>query len=147
MDDYKNHFLKQRPSAITVEYGDVSARVKLRQKLTCHSFHWYIIRIFKRPVVCGIVTVSYFNRYLDTIYPEIEIPGERPNKITYHRSSLSTGSVTDIKHGMIKVSELDICLQSDERKGALISARKCNGELQSQKWRFTALGKNCDLLL
>lgn len=118
MDDYKNHFFKQRPSAITIEYGDVSARVKLREKLMCRSFHWY----------------------LDTIYPEIEIPGNRPNKITYHRPSLNK-QMSDIKHGMIKVSELDICLQSDESKGALITARKCNRELQSQVWRFTAIGE------
>ncbi|GAB0088572.1 Polypeptide N-acetylgalactosaminyltransferase [Sergentomyia squamirostris] len=54
MDDYLKYFIEQQPTAKTVDYGDVSNRKALRERLQCHSFQWY----------------------LDNIYPEIEIPGE-----------------------------------------------------------------------
>ncbi|XP_075212719.1 polypeptide N-acetylgalactosaminyltransferase 35A-like [Lycorma delicatula] len=54
MDEFKEHFFKQRPDAANVNYGDISDRIKLRERLKCNKFSWY----------------------LNNIYPELTLPGD-----------------------------------------------------------------------
>ncbi|XP_012944657.1 polypeptide N-acetylgalactosaminyltransferase 1 isoform X2 [Aplysia californica] len=66
MDEYKDFFYKINPGVRATEYGDVNSRKKLRQKLNCKSFRWY----------------------LEHVYPESQLPidyhslGEMRNKAT-----------------------------------------------------------------
>lgn len=46
MDEYKDFFYKINPGVRATEYGDVSSRKKLRQKLNCKSFRWYLEQIY-----------------------------------------------------------------------------------------------------
>ena len=52
MDEYKKFFYIINPGVLKQPYGDVTERVELRNKLHCKSFQWY----------------------LDTIYPDAQIP-------------------------------------------------------------------------
>ncbi|XP_064454869.1 polypeptide N-acetylgalactosaminyltransferase 11-like [Ornithodoros turicata] len=45
MDEYKELLFKERPHLRDMEFGDVSERKALREKLQCHSFHWYLENI------------------------------------------------------------------------------------------------------
>ncbi|XP_072029532.1 polypeptide N-acetylgalactosaminyltransferase 11-like [Amphiura filiformis] len=54
MDDYKKFFLDTRPEARQMDYGEVSNRKALRERLKCRSFRWY----------------------LQNVYPEMRLPNE-----------------------------------------------------------------------
>lgn len=58
MDEYKAIYLKNVPSARFVNYGDISDRLAIRDRLQCKSFKWY----------------------LDTVYPQLVVPKKTPGK-------------------------------------------------------------------
>lgn len=119
LDGHKTSFFKQRTKVKSIDYGNVSARVRLRKELKCQDFDWY----------------------LNNIYPEIDIPGVRQSKIKFYRPSTTKEKWRETSRGLIKVSGLDLCLQSDNEKGSLVVARKCDKKSPAQLWRMTAMGE------
>ncbi|XP_066952558.1 polypeptide N-acetylgalactosaminyltransferase 5 isoform X1 [Macrobrachium rosenbergii] len=46
MDEWRDFFFEMNPGARSVDYGDVSARRKLREELKCKSFRWFLENIY-----------------------------------------------------------------------------------------------------
>ncbi|XP_037093522.1 polypeptide N-acetylgalactosaminyltransferase 2-like [Pollicipes pollicipes] len=52
MDEYKKFYFAAVPLAKSIKFGSVQEREELRQRLSCHSFRWY----------------------LENVYPELAVP-------------------------------------------------------------------------
>lgn len=42
LDDFKRIYYQRVPGGRTVQFGDISERVQLRENLQCKSFQWYL---------------------------------------------------------------------------------------------------------
>jgi hypothetical protein len=56
MDDYSKYYY-QRIGSDKGDFGDISARVKLRKDLKCKSFQWYLDNIFPELVNISISVI------------------------------------------------------------------------------------------
>ncbi|KAK7873044.1 hypothetical protein R5R35_000337 [Gryllus longicercus] len=105
LDDYAKYYY-QRVGYDLGDYGDVSARRELRQKLGCKSFQWY----------------------LDTVYPELFIPGE----------AVASGEVRNLGYGS------RTCLDAPARKKDLhkpVGLFPCHRQGGNQYWMLSKTGE------
>ncbi|XP_050462462.1 putative polypeptide N-acetylgalactosaminyltransferase 9 isoform X1 [Cataglyphis hispanica] len=105
LDEYAKYYY-QRIGHDKGNYGDVSERKALRKKLGCKSFKWY----------------------LDTIYPELFIPGE----------AVASGEVRNLGEGG------NTCLDSPARKADLhkpCGLYPCHRQGGNQYWMLSKTGE------
>uniref|UniRef100_A0A5S6QKQ8 Glyco_trans_2-like domain-containing protein n=1 Tax=Trichuris muris TaxID=70415 RepID=A0A5S6QKQ8_TRIMR len=46
LDEYAERFFAYKPSAASLDVGSLQERIDLRKRLQCHSFHWYLGRVY-----------------------------------------------------------------------------------------------------
>ncbi|XP_067934331.1 polypeptide N-acetylgalactosaminyltransferase 13-like [Watersipora subatra] len=101
MDEYKDFFYKTNPGVKDTDPGNMDDRHKLRKKLECKSFKWY----------------------LETIYPESNLP------INY------------VALGQIKNPSSGLCLDTGGKKaGEAATLYQCHGQGGNQAFALTSNG-------
>ncbi|KAF7988168.1 hypothetical protein HCN44_007662 [Aphidius gifuensis] len=125
MDEYKKYFIRDLPKISNVDYGDVSDRISLRNKLKCHDFSWY----------------------LDNVYPELTLPDDTEGRLKEKWAKIEQKQMqpwhsrkrnyTD--QFQIRLSNTALCVQSEKdvktRGGKLILAPCLR--IKSQMWYKT----------
>ena len=71
MDDYSKYYY-QRIGSDKGDFGDISQRLKLRDDLGCKSFQWYLETIFPELFIPGDAVAQGEVRIL--VYPNFQVP-------------------------------------------------------------------------
>ncbi|CAJ0921308.1 unnamed protein product [Ranitomeya imitator] len=106
-----------RPELRNRDYGDISERVALRNRLNCKSFKWY----------------------LDNIYPEMQISG--PNAKAQPPVFVNRGQKRPkiLKRGRLINMQTNRCLVAQghpSQKGGLVVAKDCDFNDSDQVWTY-----------
>ncbi|KAM9118138.1 polypeptide N-acetylgalactosaminyltransferase 9 isoform 2-T2 [Pangshura tecta] len=153
MDDFKSHVYMAWNIPMTnpgVDFGDVSERLALRQRLQCRSFKWYLenvypeMRVYNNTITYGEVRNSKASGYC------LDQGAEDDDKaILYPCHGMSSQLVRYSSEGLLQLGPLgstaflpDSKCLIDDGKGRTPTLKKCEDVLRPAQrlWDFTQNG-------
>nr|DBA25074.1 TPA: hypothetical protein GDO54_012647 [Pyxicephalus adspersus] len=114
---FREQYFALRPELRNRDYGDISERVALRNRLKCKSFKWY----------------------LDTIYPEMQIsgPNAKPQPPVFVNRGQKRPKI--LQRGRLINMQTNRCLVAQghpSQKGGLVVAKQCDYNDSDQIWTY-----------
>lgn len=111
LDEYKDYFLK---NVKAVDYGDITERLRLREKLKCKNFAWY----------------------LNVVYPELTLPDDNKNRLKDKWARIEQRPLQPwhsrkrnyTNNYQIRLSNTALCVQSEKdikTKGSKLILSSC----------------------
>ncbi|XP_038229172.1 polypeptide N-acetylgalactosaminyltransferase 9 isoform X3 [Dermochelys coriacea] len=153
MDDFKSHVYMAWNIPMTnpgVDFGDVSERIALRQRLQCRNFKWYLenvypeMRVYNNTITYGEVRNSKASGYC------LDQGAEDDDKaILYPCHGMSSQLVRYSSEGLLQLGPLgsttflpDSKCLVDDGKGRTPTLKKCEDVLRPAQrlWDFTQNG-------
>ncbi|KAM4698443.1 polypeptide N-acetylgalactosaminyltransferase 13 isoform 1-T1 [Rhinophrynus dorsalis] len=137
MDDFKDFFYIISPGVVKVDYGDVSARKALREKLKCKPFSWYLESVYpdsqipRRYFSLGEIRNVETNQCLDNM-------GRKENeKVGIFNCHGMGGNQVFSYTADKEIRTDDLCLDVSRLNGPVIML-KCHHMRGNQLWDYDA---------
>uniref|UniRef100_A0A8C5WCE1 Polypeptide N-acetylgalactosaminyltransferase n=1 Tax=Leptobrachium leishanense TaxID=445787 RepID=A0A8C5WCE1_9ANUR len=137
MDDFKDFFYIISPGVVKVDYGDVSERKALREKLKCKPFSWYLENIYpdsqipRRYFSLGEIRNVENNQCLDNM-------GRKENeKVGIFNCHGMGGNQVFSYTADKEIRTDDLCLDVSRLNGPVIML-KCHHMRGNQLWEYDA---------
>lgn len=135
MDEWKEFYYKINPGVKNTDYGDVTERRGLRERLKCKSFRWYLENIYPESQMpldyysLGEIRNKESGQCLDSMGRK---QGEKVGMVTCHgMGGNQVFSYTKKKEIMTD----DLCLDVSSRTGP-VKFFKCHGLGGNQQWEY-----------
>jgi polypeptide N-acetylgalactosaminyltransferase len=134
-EDYKDYFHKVVPELNTVEAGDISPRLELKERLKCQSFKWYLTNIYPEAPIphdfyhVGEIHNVGLNFCIDTMGRK---SGEDAGASYCHGHGGNQVFEYSKQH---QLAASNICLDSNGLLGS-VGLRHCIPGSRSQQWDY-----------
>ncbi|XP_066977133.1 probable N-acetylgalactosaminyltransferase 9 isoform X2 [Macrobrachium rosenbergii] len=149
MDGYKRLFYLYRPELEHAEYGDVSERKELRNRLHCKSFKWYLDNIYPQKFILDEEVLAYGRLRNNVTKPDICFDNlQRNEKSTYNMGLYSCHTFVSSSQFMsfTKTGELrreEVCAEVPTffaKTYENVKMSTCHGRQGNQEWVLTQTG-------
>lgn len=141
MDDYKKYYYERINNNLG-DYGDISDRLKIRQKLNCKPFKWFLDNIFPEQFIPGesLYYGEIRNQGKRTICIDSQDIEERDRPVIGYFCHGQGGNQYFLLSKNFEIRREDKCL--DYARGPLLEPSKirsieCHSQKGNQMWKFT----------